>query len=377
MSVKARVSNGICLDVTPAGCARHVAEQVAAERLLPPVANGPRAVLVLGASGGYGLSSRIVAAFGAGARTLGVSFEREPRENRSGSPGWYNNLAFDEAARRHGLASVTLVADAYLPETKARVAAVARANGFEKFDLVVYSLAAPARTDPVTGAIYRTAIKPIGKPHSALTLNLTNGTLKTTTIAPATEDEILGTVKVMGGEDWRLWIEALQSAGLLHEGVKTLAFSYLGPACTRSVYRSGTLGRAKAHLEATARELDAQLAPLGGSAHVAICKALVTRASAVIPAMPLYLAALYRVMKKHGVHEACLDQMNRLFRERLYTGRPVPVDEEGRIRLDDLEMRDDVQAEVTAILATVTPENVLNLVDFEGYQRDFLALHGL
>jgi len=377
MSVKARVSNGVCLDVNPAGCARHVAEQVAAERRLPTVANGPRAVLVLGASGGYGLSARIVAAFGAGARTLGVSFEREPRENRSGSPGWYNNLAFDEAARQHGLASVTLVADAYLPETKARVAAVARANGFEKFDLVVYSLAAPARTDPATGTIYRTAIKPIGKPHAALTLNLANGTLKTTTVAPATEEEILGTVKVMGGEDWRLWIESLQAAGLLHEGVKTIAFSYLGPACTRSVYRSGTLGRAKAHLEATARELDAQLAPLGGSAHVAICKALVTRASAVIPAMPLYLAALYRVMKKQGVHEGCLDQMNRLFRERLYTGRPAPVDEEGRIRLDDLEMRDDVQAEVTAILDTVTPENVWGLVDFEGYQRDFLALHGL
>ncbi len=377
MSAPARISNGICLDVNPAGCARHVAEQVAAARLLPAVTGGPRAVLVLGASGGYGLAARIVAAFGSGARTLGVSFEREPCEKRGGSPGWYNNLAFDEAARQHGIAAVTLMADAYLPETKTRVIEAARANGFEKFDLVIYSLAAPARTDPATGTIHRTMIKPIGQPYSALTLNLAAGTLKTTTIAPATEEEILGTVKVMGGEDWQLWIEALQAAGMLHPGVRTLAFSYLGPACTRAIYRSGTLGRAKAHLEATAHALNAQLAPLGGSAYVAICKALVTRASAVIPAMPLYLAALYRVMKNRGVHEDCLDQMNRLFRERLYTGQPILVDEAGRIRLDDLEMKDDVQSEVTTILQTVTPENVWNLVDYEGYQRDFLALHGL
>ena len=377
MSATARVSNGICLDVNPAGCAQNVAAQVAAERLLPPVVNGPKAVLVLGASGGYGLASRIVAAFGAGARTLGVSFEREPGERRVGSPGWYNNMAFDEAARQHGLASITLLGDAYRTDTKARVIAAARANGFEKFDLVIYSLAAPARTDPVTGEVYRTVIKPIGQPHSALTLNLAAGTLKTTTVNPATEEEILGTIKVMGGEDWKLWIEALQAAELLHEGVQTMAFSYLGPACTRAVYRSGTLGRAKAHLEATARELDGLLAPLGGHAHVAICKALVTRASAVIPAMPLYLAALYRVMKNRGIHEDCLDQMNRLFRERLYTGRPVPLDEAGRIRVDDWEMRDDVQAEVATLLSAVTPENVWSLVDFDGYQRDFLALHGL
>ena len=377
MSAPARISNGICLDVNPDGCARHVAEQVAAERLLPPVTNGPRSVLILGASGGYGLAARVVAAFGAGARTLGVSFERGPCEKRGGSPGWYNNLAFDEAARQHGSTAVTLVADAYLTETKASVMAAARANGFEKFDLVIYSLAAPARTDPVTGAIYRTAIKPIGQPYSALTLNLAAGTLKTTTIPPATEEEIRGTIKVMGGEDWQLWLEALQAAGMLHEGVKTLAFSYLGPACTRAVYRSGTLGGAKAHLEATAHQLSQQLAPLHGSAHVAICKALVTRASAVIPAMPLYLAALYRVMKDRGVHEDCLDQMNRLFRERLYTGRPVAVDAEGRIRLDDLEMTDEVQSAVAKILDTVTPENVWSLVDYEGYQREFLALHGL
>ena len=377
MSASARISNGVCLDVNPAGCARHVAEQVAAVRQLPPVTHGPKAVLVLGASGGYGLASRIVAAFGARARTLGVSFEREPRENRGGSPGWYNNLAFDDAARQQGLASVTLLGDAYQAETKERVIAAARANGFEKFDLVIYSLAAPARTDPATGTIYRTAIKPIGQSYSALTLNLANGTLKTTTIGPATDEETLGTVKVMGGEDWKLWIEALQTAGLLHEGVKTLAFSYLGPACTRAIYRSGTLGQAKAHLEATAHELSALLVPLHGSAHVAVCKALVTRASAVIPAMPLYLAALYRVMKDLKLHEDCLDQMNRLFRERLYTGRPVPVDEVGRIRMDDWEMRPEVQTAVTKVLETVTAENVWSLVDYEGYQRDFLALHGL
>lgn len=377
MGATARISNGICLDVNPDGCKKLVFEQIEAMKKLPALGKGPRSVLVLGSSGGYGLSSRIVSAFGCGAPTLGVSLERCPCDKRLGSPGWYNNEAFDEAAKQAGLKAVTLQGDAFSDATKQQVAQAAREHGFEPFDLVVYSLASPVRTDPVTGTVYRTTIKPIGHPTSALTINLSNGQLKQVSLAPATEEEVTGAVKVMGGEDWMLWIRKLQEEGLLAPGVRTMAFSYIGPTLTNDIYRSGSLGRAKAHLEATAHELARLLEPQGGSAFVAVCKALVTRASAVIPAMPLYIAALFRVMKDMGLHEDCFAQMNRLFRDRLYSDGAVPVDSEGRIRVDDWELREDVQAKVSEIYRQVTNENVWSLVDFDGYQQDFLALHGL
>ena len=378
MGATARISNGVCLDVDPSGCEKLVVEQITAMRQMERLGKGPRSVLVLGASGGYGLSARIVSAFGIGAQTMGVSLERSPCEKRGGSPGWYNNIAFDAIAKQAGLKAVTLQGDAFSEATKCEVIQTARVNQFEPFDLVVYSLAAPVRTDPETGVMHRTTIRPIGQPTHALTLNLSTGQLKQSTLSTASEEEITDTIKVMGGEDWKLWIHKLHAAGLLAPGVKTVAFSYIGPAITNDIYRSGTLGRAKAHLEATAHELTSLLATMGGgSARVAVCKAVVTRASAVIPAMPLYIAVLFRVMKDMGVHEDCFAQINRLFRERLYVDGEIPVDSEGRIRVDDWELRDDVQKKVLEIYKIVNNENVWELTDFEGYQHDFLALHGL
>jgi enoyl-[acyl-carrier protein] reductase/trans-2-enoyl-CoA reductase (NAD+) len=377
MGATARISNGVCLDVDPAGCERLVLEQIKAMGQMTRLGKGPRSVLVLGASGGYGLSARIVSAFGIGAPTMGVSLERAPCEKRGGSPGWYTNIAFDAAAKQAGIKSITLQGDAFSEAIKDQVVNAAREYQFEPFDLVVYSLASPVRTDPETGVMYRTTIKPIGQPTEALSLNLATGQLKQSTLSQATEEEIANTVKVMGGEDWKLWIIKLQEAGLLAPGVKTVAFSYIGPAVSKDIYRSGTLGRAKEHLEATAHELASLLKPSTGVAFVAVCKAVVTRASAVIPAMPLYIATLFRVMKDMGLHEDCFAQINRLFRDRLYTDGEILLDREGRIRIDDWELRDDVQKKVLEIYKVVNNENVWSITDFDGYQHDFLALHGL
>lgn len=353
-----------------------VRKWIADEKQNPPLATGPKSVLVLGCSGGYGLAARVVAAFGARAHTLGVSFERAPTVKRAGTPGWYNNLAFDAAAAEEGLFAETIVADAFLDATREAVVERARERTLQPFDLVVYSLAAPQRTDPATGVTYRSAIKPIGAPLAGQTLDVASGTLSDVTIDPATPEEIEGTVKVMGGEDWLLWIRALKEAGLLAEGARTVAFSYIGPDSTYAIYRSGTLGQAKAHLENTAAEIGRLLEPLRGQAHVAVCKALITRASSVIPVMSAYVCAMYKVMKAKGLHEGCLEQMVRLFSERLYAGGEVPVDEQGRIRIDDWELRPDVQAEIAGILARVTQENLGELTDPEGCRKDLMALYG-
>ncbi len=372
-----RVRNGLCLEVNPEGCAEMTRADIARERARPAVKNGPRSVLILGCSGGYGLASRITAAYGSGAATLGVSFERLPDGRKTGSPGFYNNAAFDAQAKADGLKAVTLNADAFTAETRELVADTARSESFKPFDLIVYSLASPVRTDPVTGAAYRSAIKPIGEACASETLDFMTGEIKQTIVPPASDEEILATVKVMGGEDWELWIRFLQEEGLLAENVKTVAYSYIGPACTRKIYRSGTLGRAKEHLEATARQLTAFLQPIKGCAVVSVNKALVTRASAVIPAMPPYIASLFKVMKEKGIHEGCQDQTARLFRDRLYAaGGIIPVDDAGRIRIDDWEMRQDVQDAVALIMANLTQANVEATTDLAGYRRDFLALHG-
>jgi len=371
-----RMIGGVCLSVNPKGCMATVRQWIADERQNAPLAAGPRSVLVIGCSGGYGLAARVVAAFGAGAPTLGVSVERAPTLKRGGTPGWYNNLAFDAAAAESGLFSETLVGDAFLDATREAVIARARERGLPPFDLVIYSLAAPQRTDPATGETYRSAIKPIGQPLSGQTLDVATGSLTDVTIEPATPEEIEGTVKVMGGEDWLLWARALQAAGLLAEGARTVAFSYIGPDSTYAIYRSGTLGKAKEHLEATAAEIGSLLAPLGGQAHVAVCRALITRASSVIPIMSAYVCAMYKVMKAKGLHEGCLEQMVRLFRDRLYAGGDIPVDEAGRIRLDDWELRADVQEEVADILSRLTQENLAELADPVGCRRDLMALYG-
>lgn len=372
-----RVRNGLCLEVNPEGCAEMVQADIARERAKGSVKNGPRSVLVLGCSGGYGLASRIAAAYGCGAATLGVSLERIPDGRKTGSPGFYNNAAFDAQTKVDDLKSVTLNANAFSDETRELVAETARGDGFEPFDLVVYSLASPVRTDPTTGITYRSAIKPIGEPCVSETLDFMTGEMKSVTVPPATEEEILATVKVMGGEDWNLWIKFLMEEGLLAEGVKTVAYSYIGPACTQKIYRSGTLGRAKEDLEDTARLLTDFLGCVNGRAVVSVNKALVTRASSVIPAMPPYIASLFKVMKEKGLHEDCLDQADRLFRERLYTADGnIPVDEAGRIRIDDWEMRPEIQEEVDRIMADLKSENAEATTDLAGYRHDFLALHG-
>ena len=386
-----RIRNGLCLEVNPEGCLRNTREQInnGARVFLPATTNQLRglesaeahrhprsfnSVLVLGSSGGYGLASRIIAAFGYHAQTLGVSLEREPADGRDGSPGWYNNLAFDEETKAANLKSTTLNTDAFSNATRDLVASAATCHEFQPFDLVIYSLASPVRTDPKTGEVYRSVIKPIGEAHTATTVDFITGAMKPVTIPPASDDEIRATVKVMGGEDWLLWMRFLRDRNLLAPHAKTVAFSYIGPACTQGIYRNGTLGRAKEDLEATVEKIKCEI---GVTAYVSINKAVVTRASAVIPAMPPYIAALFKVMKGRGLHEGCLEQAARLFRERLYTADGiVPTDAQGRIRLDDWEIRDDVQSETMNLLALMTSENVFETTDLEGYKNDFLALHG-
>ncbi len=378
MSEAPKVRGGLCLNVDGEGCKRFTDRYIAREKALPPIQNGPKSVLVLGCSGGYGLASRIAVAFGGPrAETLGVSFERAPTDRKAGSPGWYNNEAFDAAAKADGLKAFTLSADAFADETRETVARLAAENGFAPFDLVVYSLASPLRTDPKDGVTYRSAIKPIGKPHVARTLDIMTCEMKEVSVEPATDDEIKATVKVMGGEDWVIWMDFLRDRGLLARGCKTVAYSYIGPKCTQEIYRSGTLGRAKENLEAAAKTITAALAPLGGVGVVSVNKALVTRASAVIPAMPPYISCLFKVMKEKGLHEDCQDQIDRLLREFLY--RPdgtIPTDSEGRVRIDDWEMRPEVQAAVDELMEKLSPENVEALTDIAGYRTDFLALHG-
>lgn len=371
-----RVIGGVCLTVNPKGCMASVRRWIGDEKKKPALTSGPKYVLVLGCSGGYGLASRIVAAFGAGAQTFGVSFERPPTLKRHGTPGWYNNLAFDALAAESELFSDTLVADAFLEETRQTVIARARERHLQKFDLVVYSLAAPQRTDPVTGVTYRSVIKPTGQPLCGQTLDVASGVLSDVTLDPATPEEVEATVKVMGGEDWLLWARALKEANLLADGAQLVAYSYMGPTSTYAIYRSGTLGKAKEHLETTAREINRVLEPLHGKAFVSVNKALVTRASSVIPVMSVYVAAMYKVMKAKGIHEGCLEQMSRLFRDRLYSGGDVPVDACGRIRLDDWELRPDVQAEIENILSRVTPENLAELTDAAGCRSDLMGLYG-
>ena len=378
MAETPKVRGGLCLNVDGEGCKRFVERDIAREKAKPTWQNGPKSVLVLGCSGGYGLASRIAVAFGGpAADTLGVSFERAPTDRKAGSPGWYNNEAFDEAAKAAGLKTVTISADAFADATRDTVAQLVKDNGFKPFDLVVYSLASPMRTDPKTGILYKSAIKPIGKPHVARTLDIMTCEMKEVAVDPANDEEIAATVKVMGGEDWVIWMDYLKEKGLLAQGCKTVAYSYIGPKCTQDIYRSGTLGRAKENLEASAKAITEALAPLGGVGVVSVNKALVTRASAVIPAMPPYISCLFKVMKAHGTHEDCLDQIDRLMRERLYAPDGIiPTDDAGRIRIDDWEMRPEIQAEVDALMEALTPENVEATTDIAGYRTDFLALHG-
>ena len=390
MIIKPMIRSNICINAHPVGCAKETENQIAyakakkTERGIKSVTEGgkgPKNVLVLGCSTGYGLASRIVAAFEYGADTIGVSFEKAATETKGGTPGWYNNQAFDRAAKKAGLVSETFSADAFSHETRKLVIDEAKKLG-KKFDLVIYSLASPVRTDPDTGVLYKSVIKPQGKPYSGMAIDILTDSLKESSAEPATEQEVADTVKVMGGDDWRIWIKQLMDAGVLADGCRTLAYSYIGPELSHAIYRDGAIGQAKKNLEQAGLDLDKELsAALGGNAYVSINKGLVTRSSAVIPIISLYLSILFKVMKEKGTHEGCIEQMERLFAERLYTGADnsagtVPVDGEHRIRIDDWELEPDVQKEVEKRMAAVTNENLAELGDLAGYKHDSLPTNG-
>jgi enoyl-[acyl-carrier protein] reductase/trans-2-enoyl-CoA reductase (NAD+) len=374
MLIEPKIRNNVCLTAHPLGCALQVRDAIQYTKRRPSL-RGTRSALVIGSSNGYGLGARIIAAYACRAATLGIAYERPGSESRPGTAGFYNDRAFLQYAAEDGLPAWSINGDAFSEEVKREAVSLLREKSVP-VDLVVYSIAAPRRLDSLTGIQHTSVIKPIGRAYTAKTVDFQTGEVTEVHVEPASEAEIRDTVKVMGGEDWKLWIETLQREKLLAKGATAVAFSYIGPAFTAPIYREGTIGRAKEHLEATAKELDLRLAETGGRALISVNKALVTRASAVIPAVPLYIALLYRVMKDKGLHENCLQQMDRLFREFLYGGSTLSLDAEGRIRLDDREMQADVQEEVARLLERINTENVRRLSDLEGFRREFLRHHG-
>lgn len=374
MIIKPKVRGFICINAHPQGCAANVQEQIAYTRAQGQIADGPKNVLVLGCSTGYGLASRITAAFGSGANTLGVCFEKPPTESKTGSAGYYNTAAFQDAAAAEGLYAKTLNGDAFSAAIKQQVIELLKSD-MGKVDLVVYSLAAPRRADPVTGEVYSSVLKPIGSAYTAKNLNTDTHKISDVTVEAATEEEIAATVKVMGGEDWELWMQALKVADLLADGCQTVAYTYLGDKLTWPIYGHATIGKAKEDLDRAASAIGANLEDIGGDARVSVLKALVTQASSAIPVMPLYLSILIKVMKAEGSNEGCIEQIQRLFTECLYSD-DARLDEVGRFRVDDKELDPAIQSKVEAIWPQVTAENLFELTDFKGYNSDFLKLFG-
>ena len=376
--IRQRSKGFICVNAHPAGCALNVERQVACARDGLKADAAPRGgnVLVIGSSTGYGLSSRIAAAWGMGCRTLGVFLERPPAGRRTATAGYYNCVAFHRAAARDGLWARSINGDAFSDEVKDHVARIA-SESMGRFDLVVYSLAAPKRTDPRTGTTHSSSLKAIGSSYTGKTIDLAKSEVTTATVGPASQDEIDSTVAVMGGEDWKWWIDRLLEEDLLADGARTVAYTYYGPELTWPVYRDGTIGAAKSHLKDTADALDAELrSKIGGAAWLSVNKAVVTQASAAIPVVPLYVSLLFRVMKQQGIHEGCIEQIVRLFADHLNRPDGPVVDPDRLIRLDDLEMRPDVQDEVSALWPSVSTATLPELSDFEGFKRDFNSLFG-
>lgn len=375
--LKPRVRGFICLTAHPEGCAAHIREQIAHVKSRKPLQGGPKSVLVIGASTGYGLSSRIAAAFGSGAATLGIFFERPAEGDKPASPGWYNTVAFHEEARKAKLKAVSMNGDAFSPELKSQVIEAIKAkmpNG--KVDLIVYSLASPRRTDPKTGETHKSVLKPVGQSFHAKNLDTDRKVVNDVTLEAATPEDVHNTVKVMGGEDWELWMEALDSAGVLSEGAQTVAYSYIGPQVTWPIYKDGTIGKAKENLEQAGQRIDAILKMHRGRAFVSVNKAVVTQASSAIPVVPLYVSLLFKVMKPAGTHEGCIEQIQRLFEKQMYNGNALEFDDAGRVRLDDLEMKPEIQKAVFDVWPKVTTETLDTYGDFAGYQSDFLKNFG-
>jgi len=373
MVIKPKVRGFICTNAHPVGCAENVNQQIrfVEQNAKEGETGAPKNVLIVGASTGYGLASRITAAFGYGASTLGVFFEKPPTDRRTASAGFYNSAAFERAAHAQGLYSKSVNGDAFSTECKNQVVELIKQD-LGQVDLVVYSLASPRRTDPKTGITYASSLKPIGESYTAKNLNTDTQVVGEITVEPASEEEIDNTVKVMGGEDWALWMNALSEAGVLAENCKTVAYTYIGDKLTKPIYGHATIGRAKEHLDETAALLNKTL---DVKANVSVLKAVVTQSSSAIPVMPLYLAILFKEMKAQGTHEGCIEQLSRLFSECLYAAHPRQ-DDMDRFRVDDLEMKPELQAKVESIWPTITTENLHNMTDFAGYQAEFLRLFG-
>lgn len=377
MIIKPRTRGFICLTSHPEGTAQNIKNQIAYVQSKGKIENGPKKVLVIGASTGFGISSRITAAFGSGAATIGVFFEKPATEGKPGTAGWYNSAAFENEAHEAGLYAKSINGDAFSDEIKKQTIDLIKKD-LGQVDLVIYSLASPRRTHPKTGVAYASVLKPIGQPFTNKTVDFHTGVVSDISINPIdSQEDIDNTIAVMGGEDWKFWMEDLHNAGVLADGVKTVAYSYIGPELTFPIYRNGTIGQAKNDLEATVPVINSILNDVNGIAYVSVNKALVTQSSSAIPVVPLYISLLYKVMKEKGIHEGTIEQMQRLFAERLYTADGnVLLDKEGRIRIDDLEMREDVQSEVDKLWNQVTTENIEQISDIEGYRNDFFNLFG-
>lgn len=382
MNIQPKIRGFICTTAHPAGCAQHIQEQIGYAKT-HPIADGPKNVLVIGASTGYGLACTITAVFSCGANTLGIAFERPASGNRTATAGWYNVRALEQAALAEDKLHRYINGDAFSTAIKEQaIAEIRESFPGGKIDLVIYSVAAPKRTDPQTGITHTSVLKPIGQTYSNKTVDFHTGKVTDAVIAPAEEGDVENTVAVMGGADWLLWMQALLAADVLQQGAATIAFSYIGPGMTHAIYQNGTIGMAKKDLEIKAKELDALLVPIAGKAFVSVNKALVTQASAAIPVVPLYIALLYRQMKQKGTHEDCIMQMVRMFADRLYppnrtTGwTHTPVDDAGRIRMDDWELAEDIQQAIAEIWPSISTEALVDLGDLDGYRRDFYRLFG-
>lgn len=374
MVIKPKIRGFICTNAHPVGCAENVKQQIEFVKSQPKVSPGPKNVLVIGSSTGYGLASRITAAFGAGASTLGVCFEKEPTERKTGTAGWYNTAAFHTEAKAAGLYADTINGDAFSNECKADVIERIKAN-MGSIDLVVYSLASPKRKDPETGEVYSSTLKPVGKAYTTKTYDTDKDLVHDITLEPANDEEIANTVKVMGGEDWELWLKALHEAGVLADNCQTTAYTYIGKKLTWPIYGHATIGRAKEDLDRAATALRENYQDVNLKAYVSSLKALVTQASSAIPVMPLYISLIYGVMKQEGTHEGCIEQAYRLFTEGLYASNPT-LDEGGRLHMDGHETNEQTQARVEALWNQVTQENFHELADYEEYHKDFLRLFG-
>jgi len=375
MIIKPKVRGFVCVTAHPDGCAAHVQEWIDYVKGQPPVNSGPKQVLVIGSSTGYGLASRITAAFGSNASTLGIFFERPSQEDRLGTPGWYNTIAFTEAAHAANLYAKNINGDAFSDEIKQQTIDTIKAD-LGQIDLVVYSLASPRRTHPKTGAVHKSCIKPIGAPYTNQTVDPDKGIVSTIIVEPATDEEIADVIAVMGGEDWEMWMDALAAAGVLAPNAQTVAYSYIGPDVTWPIYKDGTIGIAKNDLDRAAHAIDAKLKPTGGRAFVSVNKAIVSQASSAIPVVPLYISILYKVMKAAGTHEGTIEQLYRLFATQMYNGKTAQFDEEGRTRIDDWEMRPEIQNPIREIWPQVTTENLESLTDIVGYREEFLKMFG-